>query len=183
MDFIDGVFIPDSGEKPVIVNSAGHVFLDCPDTAGTARKDIATQGNIYEEQNGKLRMGNINYGTKEHPAISMHANMGITFDLEAIRTSIPSMQIKRFKAHCGVADINDPEQDKYKAEFWILADGKLIGSVPEVRFGKVHDIDVPIAEDSQFLTLITTDGGDGIMCDRCVFAEPTLGLEPNESAK
>ena len=184
LDFINGVFIPDGSEKPVIVSSEGHIFQECPVTRGVARKDIATQNSIYEEQHSKLYMANIDYGTKEHPAISMHANMGITFDLNSIRASIPAdLQIKRFKAHCGIADIDGPEQVNYKAAFWILVDGKLMDSDPDMRFGKIHSIDIPISQDSRFLTLITTDGGDDVMCDRCIFAEPVLVLEPDYYTK
>lgn len=180
LDFVDGVFIPDGGDESVIISSEGHLFENCPDTEGATRKDIATLDSVYQTEDAVLQMDQIYYGTIEHPAISMHANKGITFDLKAIRDSMPKIQITRFKALCGIVDANNPEQVEYKAGFWILVDGKLMDSFPDARFGIVHSIDIPITQDSRYLTLITTDGGDNIHNDRCIFAEPVLVLEPND---
>jgi len=112
----------------------------------------------------------------------MHANLGITFDLQAIRQDLPQgLHIRRFTSDVGIgSDIRRTPN----AEIWVLADG-------EVRFrtrlqdaSSVVPIQVALSETDRFLTLVSTDGGDedhpeqpgarATDSDWCVFGDPKL---------
>lgn len=189
-DFIDGVFVPDGEAGPVTVTSSGLNFKSCPDTDNRFWTGIANGGRFPEPIDTPpkpLRFNQAVYGTAEHPGIFMHSNLGITFDLDAIRRAYPDINLTEFRAVCGICD-NGPNRLPY-ADFWVLIDGRLEFSRIGVRAGIAHKVRVPIADQSRFLTLITTDGGtdvcyrleDGypvpIDSDWCIFADPFLVAE------
>jgi hypothetical protein len=180
---IDGVFVPSGGDLPQVVTSVGHAF-DCPPTdrhywIEITNKPIASvQGNAEGEfQDVHLvRLAGIQYGTAQHPAIMMHANSGMTFDLDAIRSTIPGTRIRRFTSFCGLSDtahLADAE-----AELRVLVDGQE-QQMSHIRSGTVHyaQIAVDIPENSRFLTLIATDGKNGNGGDWTFFGDPALELE------
>ena len=180
--FVDGVFIPDgSGDRPVIISSQGHVFQECPKTNGQADGEIQnTHSSILfhtPEMRCRPRLGDRIYDTVAHPHIYMQANVGITFDLDAMRSRLTAGSMRRFTAQCGVcAEI--PKEDE-EVDFWVLVDG-------QVRFVRQDatkaegaiKVDVPLHEQDRFLTLAVTQGTDGSMWDLGLFAEPAVELGP-----
>ncbi|AQT68196.1 FecR protein [Anaerohalosphaera lusitana] len=179
LKYVDGVFVPNASEPPQQISSAGHTFAACPDTTGKFYRNIANgfgqQGSETLSKNRKLLNG-VSYGSMEKPAISMHANLGVTFDLDSIRADNPGMRIDSFSAICGVAGSNPPK--KHKAGFFVLVDG-------QVRF-QIHashseltgrPCSISIRDNDRYLTLVTTDGGDSPLGDWCMFAMPALELE------
>jgi len=176
LDFVDGVFIPDTGYGPTIISTAGDIFEECPDTNGTVRKDIITYDKVYQTEGSNLNIRGEIYGTPDKPAISMHSNMGITFDLEAIRRAMPGTDILRFEAVCAICQTPAVGADKAKTDFSVLVDGKLRFRRTGMTFRSTALVDIVFHSYDQFLTLVTTDGGDGNIYDRCLFAEPVLVL-------
>ena len=110
----------------------------------------------------------------------MHANCGITFDLDAIRNSMPDIQVNRFTAIGGLSDTAYMSQ---KAELWVLLDGKLQDELhiekdenaPEAGHNKRFSVE--IKDTDRYLTLITTDGGDEFGGDWTLFGHPVLEIE------
>lgn len=191
LPFIDGVFVPDSGDGSVIVTSTGLVFESCPPTSGTSYEAIVNGasfqvGSAGEIQNGCLA-GQI-YDTRAHPSIGMHPNAGITFDLDAIRGVLPETLIQRFHARCGVSENvvrfaqRDADPNTIAVTFWVLLDGqprfsRTLGVVPP----QSESIDVPIDSRCRFLTLATTTPGAYRYC-WALFAEPALELTKEKHA-
>jgi hypothetical protein len=187
--YIDGVFVPDGSNGPVIVSSRDHVFASCPDTSGTYWTPVSNGGLIAPNQEipvTELILNGKTCGNKENPSIFMHSNLGITFNLEAIRTSMPNVTIMEFSAACGVSE-NTPKPFA-QADFWVLVDGKVRFGKTAVNKSQMQSILVPISDQDQFLTLIVTDGGPQIDpqtqeklrpidCDWGVFLEPRLKLK------
>jgi cell division protein FtsL len=180
--FIDGVFVP-NGKTKQIVSSLGHVFEECP----------ATCGNFYLEIANTPLMATLDPWTPKTQAISnsfllMHANAGLTFDLDAIRSQMSGQKIGRFQSRLSISETapNMPNCD-----FWILVDGKVRYSKRNVTQKTFVDmVTLELHDNDRFLTLVTTDGQDpenrilpdgGIMksinSDWCVFANPVLILE------
>lgn len=180
--FIDGVFVPNSAKGPVRISSQGHVFAECPPT-----------NNVYyfDLHNG-LSHDRLNFdgiaGTAAHfnemerqPNIMLHANLGITFDLEAIRAEYPMAEISRFTTWVGIAD-NQVRQGN--ADVWVLVDGQLRFSLKQLReTGKPCPVRVDLNPSDRFLTLAVTDGGDkdelvdtgrATDSDWCLFVAPQL---------
>jgi hypothetical protein len=81
--YIDGVFVP-NGQTPQVVSSQGHLFVECPVTNGSYTQNIRAFTNF-----DFLVLENVSDNQAQSPFLYLHANMGITFDLEAFRRSCP----------------------------------------------------------------------------------------------
>ena len=94
-----------------------------------------------------------------YPALSLHPNAGITFDLDQIRQDNPDVQIGRFTAVCGIPR-ELPEPQFSSADVWVLLDGAvcLHLTYPAGRY-IVENVDVAISSETRFLTLVATCSG------------------------
>ena len=159
--YIDGVFVPNGDAQPVIVSSEGHIFAECPSTNNTFFMDIMNSQirnprvpALWE----KVPNGTGIYGTDISPSILMHANTGITFDLEAIRRDYPGSDLMRFTATAGLSLIMVREGN---VSVWVLVDGKVRYSQANIsEKGREYPVEVMLQKTDRFLTLISTDGGD-----------------------
>ncbi len=187
--FIDGVFVPNAKQGPVRISSAGHIFQECPITNGVYYTEIIN-GDVKSLEGGRrsaLLQGR-RYGSRTLPYLYMHANLGITFDLDAMRFTMPGVEITQFKALFGISE-DGPRPKLAHADVWILIDGEVRFCQQGVKLGTVVPIQIPLQPQERFLTLATTDGGDplerfelGIKrlstdSDWCLFATPTLILQ------
>lgn len=191
-DFIDGVFVPNGGSGPLTVTTEKQVFEHCPETSRMYWAGISNGGQFSEPLDAPPefpRLNNTVYGNSERPGLFMHSNLGITFDLNAIRKAYPDIKITEFRAACGICD-NAPKRLPY-ADFWVLVDGQVRFGQSGVRADTVHEISISITDNDRFLTLITTDGGEEVSVlindvpapidsDWCLFAEPYLILQAKE---
>lgn len=187
--FIDGVFVPFGGDTPQVVTSQGHTFDQCPATDGCYWIEITNNpiASISGNAGGEaldvhlVRLGGIQFGVPMHPGIMMHSNTGITFDLDAIRASIPGVRIRRFTSMCGMSDT--VIQQNVQADMWVLVDGQKRQGEHFVynRTSHFAYIDVEIHDQDRFLTLMSTDGGDGNGGDWTFFGDPALELESSVS--
>jgi hypothetical protein len=151
--YIDGVFIP-NGQTPQIVSSQGHLFRECPVTDGSSNQNFKAFTN-YDS----LVLENFSDKKNQTPYLYLHANMGITFDLNAMRRSLPGVHIDRFQSQCGIRKYaNHPSASN--ADFWVLVDGKVRFKKEQVKTGEIHSVDIELSENDHFLTLVETDGGD-----------------------
>jgi len=185
LPYVDGVFVPDANQGPVVISSTGIIFRDCPRTVGTCFETIlygaVFQAGSFEQHPGQL-LGRT-YCTVDQPSIGMHPNAGITFDLERIRSNIPDVTIRRFRAICGISQTaldysrRDWDPNLVKTDFWVLVDGQVrfhrrLGILPEGH----AQIDLAIGPQERFLTLATTSEGLYRYC-WAMFAEPALELD------
>ena len=189
--FIDGLFIPD-GSKRQIISSQGHEFADCPKTNGECYTALGADPNqgvwATDVRNGIIQFDGQKYGDRMHPCLAMHANLGITFDFDAIRAVCPDIKMTRFVSKIGIADFK--EQVGCNADFWILIDGQVRECWRNVTQKNVlRDVSIELGPSDRFLTLATTDGGDidrleyyqrSYTCDWCVFVEPALILQKGD---
>ena len=184
--FIDGIFVP-NGQTTQVVSSLGHTFSECPVTRGNYYTEIAS--SVRHIDSAEIFLGGVNYSQGDSSSIFIHANLGITYDLDAIRSQLAGVGITRFQSIIGVCD-SAPRP--CNADFWVLVDGQLRYQRENVqRKGILDTVDIELSENDRFLTLIATDGGDpdvrvrgpgkvraeSIDSDWCLFAEPVLILE------
>ncbi len=182
--FVDSVFVVDGSKGPQTVSTHGHQF-EFPKTDRRFHHDIFYSASAQtmlpademaddENQTEKMTLDGISYGVENHPALFIHAPSGITFDLTAIRESLPGLEICRFQS---VVGIPDSEREDATIDIIVLVDGI---SVFQQKHYTVDDssieLDIPITPESRFLTLAVTDGGDGAWWDLCAFGEPNLKL-------
>jgi hypothetical protein len=184
--FIDGIFVPNGGKTKQIVSSAGDVFSQCPATQSNYYVGITT--GLSGLDGRPIEMDGVDYGQPDRRSIFMHANLGITYDLKAIRNQLDDVRLTRFKATVGLCNSSWRECN---ADIWVLVDGQVRYGRKNVRQKGILDVlDIELSENDRFLTLVTTDGGDpevvyddrnepvySIQSDWCLFAEPRLILE------
>lgn len=178
---VDGVFVPD-GKTPQTISSRGHVFEACPPTQGNYYTEIANRPRFMISDTALAD------SLFEESSMLLHANLGITFDLNSIRLRLPHINITAFKAQL---DISALAPRTPNADVWILVDGKLQYSRRNItEIGKREAIRVALHPEARFLTLVATDGRDSddrlyedgsrwksIDSDWCVFWDPVLVLE------
>jgi hypothetical protein len=177
LPFVDGVFVPPAEGGLMPVSTSGHHF-DFPSGGDSWFVEPANAGEAKNRDlpHELLVLDGQNYGTVTHPALLMHANLGITFDLNAIRESLTRSRIKRFTSVCGIN--NHVKSTKTPdAIFYVLVDG-------QVRFFReialpadlAVDIDIALQPHERFLTLACLAGTKNLG-DWTLFGDPALELE------
>ncbi len=182
---VDGVFVPNGALSPVVISSTGLVFSECPRTMGSYFGGPVNSGKFFDipsRQAYTTRLNGISFGTSTHPALNLHPNAGITFDLDQIRTDNPDVRIDRFTALCGIPK-DVPQAQFSSADVWVLLDGvaRLHLTYPGGRY-LVENIDVPIPAEARFLTLVTTCSGRADY-SWIFFGDPLLGPAAAVSAE
>jgi len=180
--YIDGVFVP-NGRGIQTISSLGHIFEACPETGGLFYSEMIYGAGRYLDDfalgAAAGTLGGRVYGTPETPSLFLHANLGITFDLKAIRNDYPDFATCRFTAEAGLSTAA-PETGN--ADIWVLVDGQVRFVEKGIREkGRAFSIDIQLKPTDRFLTLVSTDGGDdnsvfrtSIASDWCVFVWPQL---------
>jgi hypothetical protein len=159
---IDGVFVPNGALGPVVISSTGLTFAEAPRTMGSYYGGPVNSGKFFDIPTGRTytaRLDGVTLGTSAHPALTLHPNAGITFDLDPIRRDNPDMQITRFTAVCGIPK-DVPQAPFSSADVWVLLDGvvRLRLQYPVER-NIIEKVDVAIPAQTRFLTLIATCSG------------------------
>ena len=165
--FVDGVVIPDASEEGTQISSTGLRVHDVPKTSGQVW-DAIRYGPVNSQFSTKL--GDVDYNSDGHSLLSLHANVAITFDLTALRESgIPAdLRLTATAGYFG----QTPEDG---ASFAVYVDGQLMQTRKNLgRDDGGVAVDVSIPTDARFLTLMATDGGNGIGHDQICFADPWL---------
>jgi hypothetical protein len=159
---INGVFVPNGTLGPVVISSTGLTFSECPRTTGSYYGGPANSGKFFDipsKQIYKARLNGISLGTSRHPALNLHPNAGITFDLNQIRQDNPNIRIERFTAVCGIPK-DLPQTQFSSADVWVLLDGVVSLHLRyPAGWNVVEKVDVPILAQTRFLTLVTTCPG------------------------
>lgn len=159
------VFVPD-GRAKVPVAFKQEVTL--PATSGHAW-DAIRNGELAAQRSTTIN--GVDYKTKGHSMLGLHANSGITFDLAKIRAA-NGLKAMRFTAEVGFGA--DEKAANSLADFTVFVDG-------DQRFQKLKlkksesahvDIDVPVT--AKTISLVATDGGDGIGNDLLFLGDARL---------
>ena len=176
-DFVDGVFIPDGrGSAKIPVSSTGLTVTGLPKTSGNAW-DMIRNGPVASQHSPKL--GGINFKDANQSLLGIHANAGITFSLDAFRKALGQAEL-RFTAQVGYFGSGG----NFRASAWVVIDGKIEESFQKItRADGLQAIDLAISADSQFLTLISTDGENGFSMDQVGFGNPIISPASPKNAK
>lgn len=167
--FIDGVFIPngEDGNATIAVSTTGVTVTGLPKTSGAAW-DLIRNGPVASQHSPEL--GGIDFTKDGHSLLGLHANSGITFDLDAIRRASNQTEM-RFTAKLGYFGAAGEQ----RADAWVFLDGKPVADFPQLNRDKgLQDIDLKLSVDARFLTLVSTDGGNGYGHDQIGFGDPKL---------
>ena len=180
--FVDGVVIPDASPDGTVISSTGVRIKNVPKTSGQVW-DAIRFGPVNSQFS--TRLDDTDFATADHTLLSLHANAAITFDLAALRqTGVPG-EIK-FTSMVGYFG----ETPRNGASFSVFVDGELKSQRNSLgRADGVVPIEISIPDNARFLTLMATDGGNGIGHDQICFADPWLSpaqaqpLDPGNQAE
>ncbi|HOK66385.1 MAG TPA: FecR domain-containing protein [Anaerohalosphaeraceae bacterium] len=189
--FIDGSFIPQGGVQNISRSGLSYSF---PQTSGCLHFNLSDQKTVYDTKTDAYYPLFLEPSSAEKPSLFMHPNMGFTLDLNKIRRQIPSLQIQRFTAECGIAlsarealkkiypDGNIPEDERPSVDFAVLLDGKAKQTFTGITLESgILKIDVDIQPTERFLTLAATDENRSIKYDWFVLIQPELQITDSDS--
>lgn len=176
---VDGCFVPDGSRGLTTVDSAGHLFA-FPASSDFSINFIWTGGAIpwFTTKGMSTVLKGEDYSTSNHSILCLHSNNAITIDLNMVRRLHPDVDLSRFHCLVGNSYTNgfrgelgvDPLADVY-----VLIDGQ--SRFERRRFNPSageFDVDLSIRSTDRFMTLATTDGGDGIDDDWVLWVDPHL---------
>ena len=165
---VDGVVIPDGGSggaASVPISSSGLTVTGISDASVLLGSNY-TQDHVW---NG------LNQGTSTSwsgVVLGMHANKGITFDLEAIGAAY-GLVPDSFRAMPITGSSINAE-----ADFYAFVDGVLVASAALAGSNQfAPGFESPIPFDARFLTLLVSSNGPN-SGDWTAFLDPTLDLVP-----
>lgn len=173
---IDGVFIPrgDNGEAMIPVTSTGLTITGISGADGNAW-DCIRGGPVNSQHSSEL--DGVTFGAGAESLLGLHANAGITFDLAEARQSLGREELQ-FTANVGYFGHRDAAAF---ADVRVLVDGKkVVEHLQLKRADGLRGITVALPRPARFLTLMATDGGNGISMDQVGFGKPTLAPSPVE---
>ena len=183
LSFIDGVFIPSDSKKPVQVDSAGHTFAEFRVNENATWQNIWAGGAI-KNPICRTTIDGIDYAVAPHGLLLLHANAAITFDLAAIRRANPGFKPVRFRTVMANTEPYSEYGHPGYADLWVLVDGQERYKRREINaYSGATAATVSIRENDRFLTLVTTDSGNGISGDFGVFGDPRLELLQVETSQ
>lgn len=178
---IDGTFIPDGSLGDNVIDSSGHRF-HFPDTDGRAY-DIIRRGGTFDTPSNGGRpehpgippiFGGIDYRAPGRTALGMHANVGLTIDLQSVAYRHPGLRVERLSAV--LANVGR-KGGSGRADFWVLVDGQLVARYQNITPQTTPiTLDVALASGQRYLTLVSTDGGNGNGLDWITLGDPRLHL-------
>lgn len=160
------VFLPD-GRGPVTVADQQEV-KGVPPTSGHFWDTIANRP-LNAQRNTKL--GGTDFAGKEHSLLAMHANSGITFDLSYLREK-GGFTGARLNGLVGFGA--DQAAAATRADFTVFVDGELKLQRLKLRKDETLALNVEIPATAKTLTLVATDGGDGIGSDLLFIGDARL---------
>ena len=134
-------------------------------------------GPVASQHSTKL--GGIDFKDANQSLLGIHANAGITFSLDPFRKALGQAEL-RFTAQVGYFGAGG----NFRASAWVVIDGKIAESFKKITHADgLQAIDLAISADSQFLTLISTDGENGYSMDQVCFGNPMISPASPKEAK
>jgi len=164
--FVQWVFVPD-GKTPVPVAYKMEVTNLPPTSAHTW--DAIRNGKLQSQVHAKIN--GVDYDTDDHSILGLHANGGICFNLRDIRKD-SGFKAMRFTAMAGFGAIEKVAATK--GGFSVYVDQKLKFQNLKMRKDGFAFVDIDVPVKARYLTLVATDGGDGIGHDLFFLGDPQL---------
>ena len=166
--FVQWLFVPD-GKAPVPVASQTTV-THLPPTSGHAW-DAIRNGALNAQVS--TRLDGVDFATNGHSVLGLHANAGITFNLAEIRKASGFAKL-RFTAVLGFGAAASAASSR--ADFSVFAGRELLFQKLKLRKDESVRVDVALPDAAATLTLVATDGGDGIGSDLLFLGDARLSL-------
>jgi hypothetical protein len=166
------VFVPSGPKLPIAFKQE---VTGIPATSGHFWDTIANRPLSAQRS---TTLAGTDFATKGHSMLAMHANSGITFDLAKLREQ-SGLKAMRLTGLVGFGA--SKEAAASKADFTVFVDGDLKFQKLKLRKDETAALDLEVPAKAKTLTLIATDGGDGIGSDLLFIGDPKLVPEIAET--
>jgi hypothetical protein len=166
------VFVPDG--KGAVMVDANTEIKGVPATSGHFWDTIANRPLNAQKH---TKISGIDFSAKGRTMLAMHANSGITFDLAALREK-SGLQAMRLTGMVGFGAADGAASTR--ADFTVFVDAELKFQRLKLRKDESAALDVEVPAAAKTLTLIATDGGDGIGSDLLFIGDPKLAAEAGD---
>ena len=167
---VAAVLVPD-GSGPVRFTVDGDPIDGIP---ATARQGWDAIRNGPLNAQASTTTAGIDHATAGHAILGLHANAAITFDLAAIRARHPATS-RRFRAVVAYGGRAEPAS----AGFAVYLDGVQMATGRLDQASPGEPLDILLPDQARHLTLVATDGGDGIGHDQIWFGDPRIEGTPS----
>lgn len=180
--FIDCIFVPGFDDNPTQVTSTGLTCQFPPTSAGFWGYPFK---GAWHEGHGvsrhTLMLDDTPLDRAGEPSLTLHPNMGITFDLQQMRQSLSGLTLGRLHARAGLSQTVSRYVDTNpESEFWVLIDGQIrLRRLVKMSDGG-FEIDIPISASDRFLSLAVTDGNGDTAFNWAVFVDPCIVLQASQ---
>jgi len=169
------VFVPD-GHGKVLADSQREI-KSVPITSGHFW-DAIRNGPLNAQVSTQL--AGVDYASAGHSILGLHANGGITFDLTALRSS-SRKPIAGLRLTGMVGFGSGSSGAGSVADFSVFVDQELKFQKLKMKKDETAALDIAIPSHASTLTLMTTDGGDGIGHDLLFIGDAQLRSELSDS--
>lgn len=182
ISFIDSIFIPGFDEQPTQISSTGLMCDQFSPTSATVWGYLFN--GAWHEGVGvprhTLMLDGVVLDRSGGPSLAVHPNMGITFDLQQMRTSLSGLVPVRLRTRAGLSQTAAQfTNENPKSEFWVLVDGQVrLRQMVQMSDGG-YAIEVPLSSRDRFLSLAVSDGDGVTAFNWAVFVHPVIELETN----
>ncbi|MEJ5259562.1 MAG: NPCBM/NEW2 domain-containing protein [Anaerohalosphaeraceae bacterium] len=171
-----------ASRRPIPIVSDGSIQWAAKESQSRTNFAITNAEEIPDplspERFVRLQLGGQVCGA-DNPAILMHANAGITFDLNTLRAEYG--RLKSFTALCGLSPVGPQESRTSipRAAFSVLLDGQEVFAAEDMTPDDApKPIHISLPPTCRYLTLIAAEGSDdSIDNDLCLFVKPRIHLE------
>lgn len=190
--WVHGIFVPTNRGGELVVDLNGGT-VDAPAISGGAwgsvwaRRHIDRQLDPLASKVDKDAEGFWGAGTTtalfdrsrwvRDGIVGMHANVGITIDLEAIRKEHES-SLQSFRgvlAHLEKSHVSQPFHPQAQTTFQVYVDGELRYERKDFcRLDGDAMFGAELHDDDRFLSLIVLDSNDGPIYDRVILMDPVF---------
>jgi len=167
---VAAVLVPD-GSGPVRFTVDGDSIDGIPPTARQGW-DAIRNGPVNAQ--ASTTTAGIDYATAGHAILGLHANAAITFDLVAIRAKHPATS-RRFRAVVAYGG----RAETAGAEFAVYLDGVRMAQGRLAQASPGEPLAILLPDEARHLTLVATDGGNGIGHDQIWFGDPRIEGTPS----
>ncbi|MDP1586382.1 MAG: DUF1549 domain-containing protein, partial [Prosthecobacter sp.] len=167
--FVQWLFVPDGREE---VNVAAKTPVKGVPPSSAHAWDAIRNGPLNAQVSTSI--DGTDFAKEGHSILGLHANSAVTFDLQEIRKASGYAKM-RFTAFVGFGA--SKQAAKSLADFTVFIGSEQKFQRLKMRKDESAHLDLSIPADAPTMTLIATDGGDGISSDLLFLGDAKLTLD------
>lgn len=186
---VAGTFIPAGGGRTNQLDPAGRTFSRFTVTHSVAFGQTWAGGYVPvpgEQPELDTVIDGVNYAAPSRGLVRMHANSGLCFDLAEMRRRNPGLTTTRFRTGLSNREATRREPTDVNVDLYasvdvcVFIDGDLRYTKRDVTTADgLIDIDLPLEDNDQYLTVVITDGLNGTTFDWVLLCQPRIDLRPS----